>query len=178
MLDRIADLTWRRPKLVLAIVGAFTLLAVGVGHDVEHHLKAAGFTDSASESERATKLLRESLGYDANPGIFLIVRDRDGGRLAIRRPAVRREVARLSGALGGVKHVGRVVDPLENPRRSAALIARDGRSLVISGHLSTQDVEDQGGEAAEEAKSRLRLGDSSLAVSMGGFAPSFNEVND
>ena len=178
MLDRIADLTWRRPKLVLAVVGAFTLFAVGVGHDVEHHLKAAGFTDSASESERATELLREALGYDANPGIYLIVRDRGGGRLAITRPAVRREVARLSRVLGGVKHVGRVVNPLESPRRSAALIARDGRSLVISGHLSTQDIEDQGGEAAEEAKSRLRLGESSLAVSMGGFAPSFNEVND
>ena len=81
MLDRIADLTWRRPKLVLALVGAFMVLAGAVGHDVEHHLKAAGFTDSASESERATKLLRESLGYDANPGIFLVVRNRSGNRL-------------------------------------------------------------------------------------------------
>ncbi len=51
---------------------------------MEHHLKAAGFTDSASESERATKLLRESLGYDANPGIFLVVRDPGGGRLPSR----------------------------------------------------------------------------------------------
>ena len=87
MLDRIADLTWRRPKLVLTLVGAFTVLAATVGSGVEHHLKAAGFTNSASESERATELLRESLGYDANPGIFLVVRDPDGGRLAVRQPA-------------------------------------------------------------------------------------------
>ena len=52
MLARIADLTWRRPKLVLALVGVFIVLAGAVGHDVEHHLKAAGFTDSASESEQ------------------------------------------------------------------------------------------------------------------------------
>ena len=178
MLDRIADLTWRRPKLVLAAVAAFTLLAAAVGHDVEHHLKAAGFTDSASESERATKLLRESLGYDANPGIFLVVQNRSGNELVVTQPEVRREVDRLSRVLGEAKHVGKVVNPLEDPRRSAALIARDGRSLVISGHLTTQDVEDQGGEAAEDAKSRLALHESSLAVSMGGFAPSFNEVND
>ena len=178
MLGGIAELTWRRPKLVLALVGAFTVLAAVLGSGVERHLKAAGFTDSASESERATELLRESLGYDANPGIFLLVRDREGGRLAVQRPAVRREVARLSRALGETKHVGRVVNPLEQPRRSAGLIARDGRSLVISAHLSTQDVEDQGGEAAEDAKARLALDESSLAVSMGGFAPAFNEVND
>ncbi len=40
----IANLTWKRPKLVLALVGAFALLAVAVGHDVESPLKAAGFT--------------------------------------------------------------------------------------------------------------------------------------
>ena len=60
MLDGIASLTWRRPRMVLACVGAFVALAFAVGHNVEHHLKAAGFTDSASQSERATALLRSS----------------------------------------------------------------------------------------------------------------------
>jgi uncharacterized membrane protein YdfJ with MMPL/SSD domain len=176
MLDRIAGVTWSRPKLVLAVVAALAVLAVLVGRDVEEHLKAAGFTDSASESERATKLLRDSVGYDPNPGIVLLVRARDGGRLDVRSPAVRREVARISRGLAEAKHVGRVVDPLADPRRNRQLIARDGRSLVISGHLAVQDIEDLGGEAAEDAKPRVesRLVD----VSMGGFAPSFNEVND
>ena len=44
MLDRIADLTWRRPKLVLAAVAASTLLAAAVGHDVEHHLMPVSYT--------------------------------------------------------------------------------------------------------------------------------------
>ena len=59
MLERIADLTWRHPKRVLAAVAAFLVVAGTFGYDVEHHLTAAGFTDPASESERATALLRK-----------------------------------------------------------------------------------------------------------------------
>ena len=173
MVDRVADLTWRRPKLVLALVAAFTVAAAVLGRGVEDHLKAAGFTDSASESERATVLLREELGYDANPGIVVLVRDPNGGELETGDPAVRREVARLTGELGDTKFIGRATNPLasldrsepasteraeagiDELRRDSPLIANDGRSLVISGHLATQDVEDDGGAAAEDAKERL-----------------------
>jgi RND superfamily putative drug exporter len=204
MLSRIADLTWNRPKLVLALVGAFAVLAIAFGHDVDKHLKAAGFTDSASESEQATETLRESLGYDPNAALFLVVRDPDGGRLDVSSPAVRREVARLSEEIGGVEHVGRVVDPLAvaarpgNPgarsrpqggdRREsrepaaaaraagARLVARDGESLVVSVHLATADVEDIGGFVAEDVAPIAES--SSLDVGMGGFAAGFNETND
>jgi RND superfamily putative drug exporter len=167
MLGRIADLTWGRPKLVLAVVGVFVVLAGAMGHDVEHHLKAAGFTDSSSESERATKLLREQLGYDANAGLVVLLRARDGGRLDLKRPEVAREVTRLRRDLGAVKFIGRVEPPLA---------ARDGRSVVIAGHLATQDIENDGGDAAEEAKRRVRS--QRLTVSFGGFAPSFDETAD
>ena len=96
MLARIADLTWNRPKLVLSLVGVFAVLAIAFGHDVEKHLKAAGFTDSASESEQATDTLRNALGYDPNAALFLVVRDPGGGKLDAASPAVRREVARMS----------------------------------------------------------------------------------
>src|SRR5947207_15416428 len=96
MLERIANLTWQRPKVVLVLVGAFVILAGALGHNVQDHLKAAGFTDTASQSERATKLLREQLGYDPNPEIVVLVRHRGGGRLHTRSPAVRREVDRIS----------------------------------------------------------------------------------
>ncbi len=154
----------------------FVAVAGVFGHDVERHLKAAGFTDSASESERATEQLRSQLGYDATPGLVLIVRAKDHGRLDVRSPAVRREVGRLAGELRRTEHVGKVVNPLRDRRAGRTLIARDGRSLVLSGHLSTQDIEDEGGDAAEEA--RRRLLPSTLDVRLGGFAPSFNEVND
>ena len=176
MLDRIARLTWQRPKLVLALVGVFVLLAGGLGYDVERHLKAAGFTDAASQSERATALLHRELGYDPTPAIVVLVRDRDGGRLAMTTPAVRREVDRVAGALERTRHVGNVINPLRDRRAGAALNAGDGRSLILAAGLSSRDVESDGGEAAEEAQ--RRIGTSPLDVSMGGFAVSFNEVND
>ena len=161
---------------MLAAVAAFVLVALAIGHDAERHLKAAGFTDSASESERATRLLDDALGYDANPGIVLVVRAPGGGPLDPESPAVRREVDRLSRAVARVEHVGRVVNPLRDRRAGARLIARDGRSLVISGHLSTTDIEDDGGVVAESVEPLVAS--SPLDVSMGGFAPGFNEVND
>lgn len=175
-MNRIADLTWTRPKLVLAAVGVFFLIAVAFGHDVEHHLKAAGFTDPSSESEQGSGLLSNALGYDPNPGVVLVVRAPGGGPLNLKSAALRREVDQLSGKVAKVKYIGRVVNPLQDPRAGAQLIARDGHSLVILGDLANGDEENDGGIAAEGVEPLIAA--SKLNVSMGGFAPSFNEVND
>jgi len=174
--NRIADLTWKHPKLVLGIVGLFVLISAAVGRDVEQHLKAAGFTDSSSESERASKLLHDSLGYNPNPGLVLVVRAPGGGQLDTTSPAVRREVDRISRETAQVKYVGRVVNPLQNPRAGAELIARDGESLAITIYLSTLDVEDAGGIAAEDVAPIAAS--SKLDVGMGGYAAGFNDTND
>src|SRR6478672_8745116 len=134
-MGRIADLTWKHPKLVLAAVAVFVVFAAAAGRDVESHLKAAGFTDSASESERATRLLRDSLGYNPNPAIVLVVRAPGGGPLDLSDPSVRHEVDRLSRGMAKVEYVGRVVNPLRDRRAGAELIARDGESLSVAGYL-------------------------------------------
>ncbi len=175
-MSRVADLTWKHPKLVLAAVAIFALIAATVGRDVESHLKAAGFTDSSSESEQATALMRDSLGYNPNPAIVLVVRSPGGGPLNPRDPAVRREVDRLSRETAQVEHVGRVVNPLRDRRAGAALIARDGESIALAAYLSTLDIQDAGGYAAEDVAPIAAS--SSLDVAMGGFAPGFNETND
>jgi uncharacterized membrane protein YdfJ with MMPL/SSD domain len=175
VLARIADLTWRKPKAVLAIVGLLAVAGAAFAHDVEDHLKAAGFTDSKTESEQGTTLLREALGYNPNPGMVVLVRAPDGGRLDTSSPAVRGEVDRIAGALESSYGVGRVNNPLARTG-SPELIAADGRSLVLPVYLTEQDLEDAGGLAAEDAE--RRIGHSSLDVSLGGYAPSFNEVND
>jgi putative drug exporter of the RND superfamily len=174
--NRIANLTWKRPKLVLAAVGAFALFAVAIGHNVERHLKAAGFTDPSSESEKATDLLRESLGYDPNPAIVLVVRAPGGGPLDLSKPSVRRQVDQLGDGMERVQYVGRVINPLRSPRAGAELIAKDGKSLAIAGFLSTNDIEDAGGVAAEKVKALSEA--SPLDVEEGGFAQGFNETND
>ncbi|HVY97598.1 MAG TPA: MMPL family transporter [Solirubrobacterales bacterium] len=56
------------------------------------------------------------------------------------------------------------------------MTAADGRSLIVLGYLSTADREDAGGIAAEQVQPAVER--SPLDVSMGGYAPSFNEVND
>jgi RND superfamily putative drug exporter len=173
---RIADLTWKHPKLVLAAVALFTLLAAAVGRDVEEHLKAAGFADSASESERAGALLRDSLGYDPNPALVVVVRSPDGGRLDLSSPTVRQEVGRISREVAQVDYVGRVANPLRDKGTASTLIARDGESLLISAYLSTDDAQDAGGIAAEEVKTILA--ESPLDVGLGGFAAGFDETND
>ncbi len=175
-MGRIADLTWKHPKLVLLAVGAFVLIAIAVGRDVESHLKAAGFTDSASESERAGALLRDSLGYDPNPGLVVVVRDPDGGRLDLRSPAVRSEVNQLSRQIAGVEYVGRVVNPLANPETRGTLLSRDGQSLVIAAYLATDDIQEDGGYAAEGVEPLLAA--SPLDAAMGGYAAGFDETND
>jgi putative drug exporter of the RND superfamily len=174
--DRIANLTWKHPKLVLAAVGAFAMLAIGLGHNVEQHLKAAGFTDPASESERATGLLSETLGYNPNPGLVMLVRAPGGGRLDTASPAMRREVAQLSHEVEGVEYVGRVIDPLRDRRAGAGLIAPDGKSLIVSVYLSTTDIEDKGGIVEEDVKPLAEA--SRLHVQIGGYAAGFNETND
>lgn len=175
-MTRIADLTWKHPKLVLVAVALFTLVAAAVGRDVEQHLKAAGFTDSASESERAGALLRGGLGYDPNPGLVVVVRAPDGSQLDTSAPAVRREVAHLSREIAGVEYVGRVVDPLRGAPGSARLVARDGESLTIPVYLSTDDIQDAGGIAAEDV--REILASSQLDVALAGYAAGFDETND
>jgi uncharacterized membrane protein YdfJ with MMPL/SSD domain len=175
-LQRIADLTWRRPRLVLLVVATLAVVAGAVGHDVEHHLRAAGFTDPSSESERATEVVRQALGSDPNPGIVVLVRARGGGRLDTRSPAVRTEVARLTRELAQTRYVGRVVNPLAQPREGQGLIAADGRSLILSAGLAVADIEDKGGIAAQDARRRVRS--TLLDVSMTGYAPGFKDVND
>jgi len=175
-MNRAADLTWKHPRLVLAAVAVFVLLAAAFGHDVESHLKAAGFTDSASESERAGVLLRDGLGYYPSPAIVYVVRSPGGGRLDTGSRTVQREVDRLSRELARVQYIGHVVNPLRDRRAGAKLIARDGESIAVVGYLSTTDLEDAGGYAAEGG-ARIAAA-STLDVGMGGFAPGFNETND
>lgn len=167
MLDRIADLTWRHPKKILA--GAFLFAAVAgfFGHDVEHHLKAAGFTDPSSESEIAGDVLGEALGYSAQPGEVVLIRAKDGGRLDLEDPAIAAEVRRLAAALETADYVGHVADPIP---------AADGESVALTAQLSTTDFEDKGGLADESIREKVTS--DLVQVNYGGYAPGFNEVND
>lgn len=172
MLRRIADLTWRRPRSILLGALLFAALAGFFGHDVEHHLKAAGFTDPDSESERAAAVVHDALGHGAEPGLVVLLRPKDGGALDLSDSTVRDEVLRLAEELRGSRYVGQVPDPFETP----GLVAADERSVLLPAQLTTTDLEDEGGLADESV--RQRVGSDIVDVGYAGFAPGFNEVND
>jgi RND superfamily putative drug exporter len=171
---RIADLTWEHPKAVLLAIGVFTVAAFALGGGVEERLKAAGVSDPASESKRAQELLIERAGYDAEPWIIVQVAPRAGsGRLSVGSARLHREVKRLADRLLSVEGVGHVDNPLGGG--SPLLIAPDRSSLMLSGFLTSSDV-DVAAKAAEEATQSLRSPD--LTIKVGGYAASFNEVTD
>jgi uncharacterized membrane protein YdfJ with MMPL/SSD domain len=171
---RIADLTWKHPKLVLAAVGLFTVLAFALSKDVQQHLKAAGFDDPASESSHAQGLLIEKTGSDATPGIVVRVTPPAGeARLPLRSPALSRETKRLSAKLLALDGVVRIEDPLAGG--SPQLIAPDRSSLLINAYFSSNDAEVLT-NAAEEATERVSS--TRLGVTIGGLAAGFNETTD
>jgi RND superfamily putative drug exporter len=174
MFARIADLTWRHPKAVLIAIGLFTVTAFAVGGGVEKRLKAAGFSDPASDSKRAQTLLIERAGHAAEPWIVVLVEPKSGtGQLPLGSPRLRREVGALAARLRSIEGVGHVDNPLNGG--PPQLISPSRRSLLLNGFFSTTD-EDVGAAAAERAGQRLSA--PNLSVTVGGGAASFNEVND
>ena len=195
--ERVAAVTWEHPRRVLAAIAVFMVVAAVFGGRVEEHLAPAGFNDDSSESEVAVDRLREGLGYDATPGIVARVSAPSGGKLAIGAASVRREVSWITADLRGVEFVARARDPLapldrairkagpaltpeglkqvvREFRRESPAVADDGSAVLISAHLDSEDPEEDGGTAAEEAKETI---DSErLEVGLAGFAIGFHEV--
>ena len=173
-MTRIADLTWKHPKLVLAAVGVFTLLAFAFSKDVQQHLKAAGFSDPASESSRAQELLIERTGSDAIPAIVVRVTPPAGeSRLPLRSAALAKETKRLTGELLALNGIARVEDPLAGG--SQQLIASDRSSLLLNAYFSSSDAEVLT-NTADEATEQLTPG--RFEVTVGGLATGFNETSD
>ena len=161
--------------MLLAIL-AFAAVAGFFGQDVEHHLKAAGFTDPSSQSEQADGIVSKALGFSATTGEVILVRGPHSSALDLSDPAVRTEVARIAAAASRATYVGKVVNPLADRQLGAGLLASDGRSLILPVFLTGTDLEDRGGKA--DTAIRADVGASPLTVGYGGFAPSFSEVNN
>jgi uncharacterized membrane protein YdfJ with MMPL/SSD domain len=172
---RIADLTWKHPRKVLAAIGIFTVLAFAFSSDVEQHLKAAGFSDPDTESQQQQDLLIEKTGSESIPAIVVRVTPPPGQeRLALRSPALRREARRISRTLRSLDGASSVENPLAGG--PPQLVAPDRSSLLLAAHFSSIDVQVLA-QAADEAEERLSSSPR-FQVTVGGLAAGFNEVND
>ncbi|HEX5762614.1 MAG TPA: MMPL family transporter [Solirubrobacterales bacterium] len=174
MFERIANLTWGHPKAVLAAAAAFTVAAFALSNGVEAHLKAAGFSDPATDSKRAQELMIDRAGADSAPGLVLRVRPRSGGApLPLRSAVLQAETRRLAAAMRSIAGIARVDNPLRGGPQ--VLIAKDRSSFLLLGYFSSGDV-DVLATAAEDAARRLTS--SRFEVTVGGLGAGFNEMNE
>src|SRR5881392_2859078 len=67
-LARLADGTGRHAKAILVVAALFVAVSIGIGHDVFSALKAPGFDDPQSPSQRAAATLQHAAGFDVDPG--------------------------------------------------------------------------------------------------------------
>jgi uncharacterized membrane protein YdfJ with MMPL/SSD domain len=165
--ERIARLTYRRPKLVLAAIAAFVVAAAVLGHGVADRLAPAGFTDPAAEASQAEQRAADALGYDPEPGIVVLARG------DMTKAAARAEVQRVARQLDRDPEVARVLTPFDG-QGGERLLARDRRSAAIVAHLRETDE----GKLEDVVKRVTRdLHSDSLRLEDGGFAVSFTDVN-
>ena len=130
MLERIARLAIRAPRLT---VGAAVLVMIGAalfGVQVVGNLSAGGFQDPTSESARAADVLSTKFGHGDVQLLFLVTAPR-GAQSGSARAVGKDIVNRLKDS----PFVGTVSSPWTLPPAAAtALVSKDGRSgLVIAG---------------------------------------------
>jgi RND superfamily putative drug exporter len=166
--ERIARLTYRHPRLVLAAMTAFVIASLVLGHGVAERLAPAGFTDPAAEGSRASERASDALGYDAEPGIVILARG------DVTAPPARAEVQRIARRLERNRDVANVVTPFDHDG-GARLLARDRRSAAILVHLRETD-EAQLEDVVKRVEPDVRS--STLRLEQGGFAVSFTDVNE
>ena len=155
----------------------FAVLAIAIGHNVEQHLKAAGFTDPASESERATDLLATRSATTRTRRSSLVVRNPGGGKLDTERPrgAPRGRPAQPRHGAGRIRRPGR--QPAARPARRRRA-DRPRRRIAGGRRLPLDDATSRTRGASPPKAVEPLVASSPLDVPMGGFAAGFNETND
>ncbi|MGI5347765.1 MMPL family transporter [Streptomyces sp. CA-250714] len=134
MLDRIANLTYRRARgvLVLSLLAVVALAAVGFG--AFSKLQGGGFDDPDSPSSRAATLIDEKFHGEDN--LVLLVRAKGGN---LDSPAVKHAGQELTAGLRkepGVSQVTSYWAP-----GGSALTSRDGSQALVLAHMDQEDTE-------------------------------------
>ncbi|GAA2093121.1 MMPL family transporter [Streptomyces albiaxialis] len=132
MLQRIADLTHRRARLVL-VLSFLVVVAMGaLGVGAFGKLQGGGFDDPASPSSRAAEVLDEKFGGEQN--VVLLVRAEDG---RLDAPPAKEAGRELTEGLAGQPGVTQVMS-YWSPGGSA-LASRDGTEALVTAHIDEDD---------------------------------------
>ncbi|WP_439678930.1 MMPL family transporter [Embleya sp. MST-111070] len=135
MFERIAELTVRRPKLVLVVAGLLVVLMGVLGAGAFGKLlSGGGFDDSASESTRAKQVIDKKFGGETN--LVLLVRAPDGG---VDGPAARQGGQSLVTDLKKEKHLDNVISYWD--AGIPELRSKNGRQAMVLAHVKGDDSE-------------------------------------
>ncbi|MFC4496057.1 MMPL family transporter [Streptomyces ovatisporus] len=134
MLRRIAELTLRRPRALLAL-SLIAVVAMGaVGFGAFGKLQAGGFEDPDAPSSRAQSVIEEKFGGEDN--LVLLVRPAGG---SLESAAVREAGRELTAGLEkepGISHVSSYWG-----RGGAALTSEDGTQALVLAHVKGDSTE-------------------------------------
>jgi uncharacterized membrane protein YdfJ with MMPL/SSD domain len=163
MLTALAERGIAKPRRIL--IGAFVAFVVAavLGGPVAGQLDSAnGFEDPGSSSVAAREAIQRASGLDPAPGIIAVV-DTPNGARDQQRVA---EVARIAERAPGVAIVHTPADA------GPALIARDGKSALVTATLKASADE---GEVVAAATERLK---DVPGVTLGGSAVAGEQIGD
>ena len=168
LLTRLARLSVRRRRWVLALTALLLAIAGVLGGGVAEELSPGGFDDPSSESTVAARLLEEQFDSGAQ-NLVLLVEARDG----VDDPAAVAAGTALTARLAAEPGVSQV-SSWWTAGRPEALRSTDGTSALVLGHLSGDEATVI--ERVEELAPAYRGEFQRLQVSVGGEAQVFSEV--
>ncbi|MHC3475174.1 MMPL family transporter [Streptomyces sp. 7R007] len=169
MLSRIAVLTVRRarPLLALATVALVAMAVLGIG--AFGKLTAGGYNDPDAPSSRAEEVIDDKFGGDTN--LVLLLQAEQGGPDG---PAATQRGQQITDGLRNEKTVANVVSYWD--RGAAGLKSRDGRQALILAHVKGGDRHE--GKNAEALLDKYTGEHNGVSVRAGGGAAVNSDLTD
>jgi len=166
----VAELIFRRARLVLALTALLTVVAGVVGAGVVGSLSNGGTSDPAAPSVIAQRELVAASGVSSQPGVVALVRTPAGAASARGRALV----ARVARVVAAQPAVARVTSVLDAPQPSV-LVSRDGRATLVLGYFRARASDRASTEAARAIARELR---GAPGVTVGGDQLTFSQLED
>ena len=150
LLARIAEVSDRHPKRILAALGVFFVAAVVIGGPAIKHFKdQRGFDPPQSEYVRAQDGLAKARGSFPVPLMVLFRENQD-----VDSPQMKKAIARMASQFRRTNAFDRIYTPYNTGQGSSLFISRDRRSAYLLGFYKTQDQPERE-KIADDLRSRL-----------------------
>ncbi|MFY9489107.1 MAG: MMPL family transporter [Solirubrobacterales bacterium] len=147
MFTALGNVTTRHPWRVLALLGLITVAAVLASSGLADRLASQGFTDPGAESSAALDRIASAAGVDLDTEVVALVATPAG----IESSAARAKIADVAKKLNNEPDMAVVRTPFDGNKLNSALVARDGKSAIVTGFLKPGKLEGDGSERLSEA---------------------------